>query len=138
LTEEEYQARLAKETKPAPKTGHQRWQALGRLPVGTLNKTETEYAALLEQKKQAGEIFDYKPHAMRVRLADNTFYEVDFLVVSADMGLEIHEVKGGFTSDKGQLKIKLCAETLPWFRMVKAEKLSKKQGGGWKLTDFSA
>lgn len=130
----------AKQTKPAKNTGFQggvrNWQALGRLPKGQMNNTESAYATLLEQKKLAGEIIDYKFHPMRVRLADNTYYEVDFLVLNSKLGLEIHEVKGGFTSDKGQLKIKLCAEVLPWFAMFKAEKQAKKNGGGWKITAF--
>ena len=137
LTAEEYEKHQRKTAKPAPKFGVKSWQALGRLPKGTMNKTEAEYSQLLEQKKLSGEILDYKFHPMRVRLGNNTYYEVDFLVMAADYGLEIHEVKGGFTSDKGQLKIKLCAEVLPYFRMFKVEKQAKKNGGGWKITDFS-
>lgn len=113
-----------------------RWQALGRLPKGTMNKTEAAYASLLEDRRRAGFIHDWKFHAIKVRLADNTFYETDFLVVAANMGLEIHEVKGGFTSDKGQLKIKLCAETLPWIRIFKATKGRK--GEGFLVEEYSA
>lgn len=114
-----------------------RFQAKGRLPKGTMNKTEGAYAELLERRRLAGEILDWKFHPLRVRLADNTYYEVDFMSLDADMLITMHETKGGFTTDKGQMKIKLCAEVLPWFRMVKATKLSKKEGGGWKIEDFS-
>lgn len=117
--------------------GVKRWQALGRLPKGSMNQTEAAYAEHLEARKLAGEILDYKFHPMNIRLAKNTFYEVDFLVLAADMGLEIHETKGGFTSDKGQLKIKLVGETMPWFRMLKVTKKLKREGGGWKVEDFS-
>ncbi|WP_454732461.1 MULTISPECIES: hypothetical protein [Cupriavidus] len=113
-----------------------RFHALGRLPKSHMNRTERAYSVLLDEEKRCGEVIDWKFHAMHVRLADNTFYEVDFLVLHSDMRLAIHETKGGYTTDKGQLKIKLCAEVLPYFRMVKATKLPAKQGGGWKREEF--
>lgn len=117
-------------------TGAARFRALGRLPKGKMNKTEAAYAQRLESLKHSGAVIDWKFHPMRVRLAENTYYEVDFLVMHADMTLAIHEVKGGFTTDKGQLKIKLCAEVLPFFRMFKARKLPAKQGGIWAIEEF--
>ena len=117
-------------------TGSKRFRALGRLPKGQMNKTEEAYAARLEAEKAAGRIIDWKFHAIKVRLADNAYYEADFLVLHSDMSLAIHEVKGGFTTDKAQLKIKLVAELLPWFRMLKATKLPAKLGGGWKIEEF--
>lgn len=113
-----------------------RFHALGRLAKDIMNKSERTYADLLDQQKQRGEIIDWKFHPMNVRLAKNTFYEVDFLVLSADMRVEIHETKGGYTTEKGSMKIKLCAEALPWFRFIKATKLTTKQGGGWKREEF--
>ncbi|WP_009522309.1 hypothetical protein [Imbroritus primus] len=113
-----------------------RFQALGRLPKGRMNKTEQAYSLQLERRKQAGEILEWKFHPMNVRLADRTFYEVDFLVLHGDMRLEIHETKGGFTTDKGQMKIKLCAEAMPYFRFFKATKLPQSKGGGFVLEEF--
>lgn len=112
------------------------WRAAGRLPKSQMNKTEAAFSQWLEAEKLAGHVLDWKFHPMNVRLANNTYYEVDFLALGADMGLTIYETKGGYTSDKGQIKIKLCAEVLPYFRMVKAEKLTAKAGGGWKMTEF--
>lgn len=123
----------ASDAKPNPMA---RFQALGRLPKDQMNKTERAYSVLLEEEKRQGLVIDWKFHPMRIRLADNTFYEVDFLVLHADMRLAIHETKGGYTTDKGQMKIKLCAEVLPYFRMVKAIKLPAKQGGGWKREEY--
>jgi hypothetical protein len=116
----------------------QRFQALGRKPKGEMNKTEEAYAGVLEDELRAGLILWWKFHPMNVRLANNAFYEVDFLVMAADYVLEIRETKGGRVTDKGQLKIRLCAEALPLFRMKKVTKLTKKQGGGWKVEDYSA
>lgn len=141
-SEDDFNKLMAKrERKPAKKDeqpgGVKRWQALGRMPKGTMNKTEAAYAQRLELMKHTGEILDWKFHPMNIRLADRTFYEVDFLVMHADCSLAIHETKGGFTSEKGQLKIKLVAETLPWFRFFKCIKLPEKEGGGWKIEDYS-
>ncbi len=118
-------------------TGSERFRALGRLPKGMMNKTEAAYAQKLEADQHLGKIVGWKFHPMNVRLAKNTFYEVDFLVLHADMSLAIHETKGGFTTDKGQLKIKLCAEVMPWIRMIKATKQTVKNGGGWVLEEFN-
>jgi hypothetical protein len=133
-----HQARQPKHTTPAGKKADPlaRFHALGRLPKDQMNKTERAYSALLDEEKRRGEVIDWKFHPMRVRLADNTFYEVDFLVLHADMRLAIHETKGGFVTSHGQMKIKLCAEVLPFFRMVKATKLPAKLGGGWKREDY--
>ena len=126
-------------TKAAPPgvSGNKSWQAKGRLPKGEMNETERAFARRLDAQILAGEILWYKFHPLRVRLASNTYYEVDFLVMLADGEIAIYETKGGYTSDKGQLKIKLCAEALPVFRMFKAEKLKEKEGGGWKITEYN-
>lgn len=121
---------------PATAAGLQRFQALGRMPSSALNKTETEYAGMLEAQKQRGEVVWWKAHPFNVRLADNTFYRIDFLVMTGAMLLEIHEVKGEYTTEKGQMKIKLCAETLPVLPIIKMSKLSQKNGGGWKREEF--
>lgn len=113
-----------------------RYQSIGRLPKGTMNRTETAYAALLDEKKRTGEVLEWRFHPFNVRLAANTFYEVDFIVLTGDMRLEIHEVKGDYTNPVGQMKIKLCAEALPFFRMLKCIRQSKKNGGGWKIEEF--
>lgn len=108
--------------------------ALGRVAKGDMNKTEAAYADRLEQQKAAGTILDWKFHAIRVRLAKNTFYEPDFMVMTAGREIQIHEVKGGFTTKEGQTKIKLCAEILPWFRVFKC---SKQKDGNWTIQEFN-
>lgn len=126
----------SKAKKPTADTGLKRWQALGRLKDGELNKTEQEFAALLDLWKQEGSVLWWKAHPFNIRLAANTFYRVDFLALHSDGMLAMYEVKGGYTSDKGQMKIKLATEALPVMRMVKASKRTKKDGGGFKLEEF--
>lgn len=130
-------AKAADVLKKDPLKGVKQWQALGRLPKGQMNKTEQAYANRLDLLKMQGSVLDWKFHAIRVRLANNTWYETDFIVLHADMTLAIHETKGEFTSEKGQMKIKLAAEALPWFRFYKCIKVAEKNGGGWRIEDFS-
>lgn len=111
----------------------QRWQALGRLPKGQLNNTEKAFAAYLQERQFAGAIVWWKAHPFNVRLADDTFYRPDFIAMQSDMHLVLFEVKGGYTTDKGQLKIKLCAEALPVFKIIKVTKI---RGGGWTQKEF--
>lgn len=113
---------------------HKKLQALGRLKTGQMNKTEAAYALHLELLKRAGEIQWYKFEAMKFRLADNTFYTPDFMVMARDDRFEAHEVKG-FWTDDARVKIKVAAEMYPMcFRAVKAK--PKKDGGGWSEEDF--
>ncbi|RUT30927.1 DUF1064 domain-containing protein [Pseudomonas sp. PAMC 29040] len=110
-------------------------QALGRLPAGVMNKTEEAYAAYLEQQKHAGQVLWYKFEGIKLRLADKTFYTVDFFVMPASRELEAHEVKG-FWTDDARVKIKVAAGMYPVFKFVAIKKASKSDGGGWSLEEF--
>lgn len=109
-------------------------QALGRLKVGVMNKTEAAYAATLDQRRNAGEVAWYKFEGLKFRLADNTFYTPDFAVMLADGALEAHEVKGRWQDD-ARAKIKIAADMYP-MRFVAVRVKPKKDGGGWALEEF--
>ena len=111
-----------------------RFQALGRLKTGQMNKTETAYAERLEALKHAGLVLWYRFEGIKLRLADNTFYTPDFAVLCADGIMECHEVKG-FWSDDARVKIKVAADMYP-FRFMALKVLSKKNGGGWEVETF--
>jgi len=139
LTEDEHRALVQKSARTAvdrkaglASGGVKRWQALGRLPVGSLNNTEKAFAAYLQERQAAGAIVWWKAHPFNVTLAKNTHYRPDFLVLNADMSLVIYEVKGSFTSEKGQMKIKLCVEALPVFKVIKATYKNKT----WSFQEF--
>lgn len=107
------------------------YQALGRLKSGQMNATEKRYADRLELLKQAGEIVQYYFEAANLRLADKCFYKIDFLVLTKEMALEVHEVKGGFITDDSLVKIKTAAEKFPFrFRMYQWVKRE------WKVREF--
>lgn len=104
--------------------------ALGRLPTGVMNKTEAAYAQYLELQKRAGAVVWYEFEALKLRLADNTFYTPDFAVMGPDGVIEIHEIKG-FWRDDARVKIKVAASKFP-FRF----KAFTKAGNGWKEEEF--
>jgi hypothetical protein len=95
-----------------------------------MNRSEAAYAQRLELQRQAGEVVWFKFEAVKLRLADATFYSPDFAVMVADGTLEMHEVKG-FWEDDARVKIKVAAAMYP-FRFVA---LTAKRGT-WQIEDF--
>ena len=93
--------------------------ALGRLPVGAMNKTEAAYEGHLRVRMMAGEVLWWRFEGIKLRLADATFYTPDFAVLAADSVLECHEVKG-FMRDDAAVKIKVAASIYPFrFRLIR-------------------
>jgi len=105
--------------------------ALGRLPTGTMNKTEAAYDAFLCQQRWAGAVLWHKFEGVKLRLADNTFYTPDFIVLPASGFLEVHETKG-FWRDDAKVKIKVAASIYP-FRFIAVKKVKS----GWEREEFS-
>jgi hypothetical protein len=108
--------------------------ALGRLPVGAMNRTEAAYHDYLTQLQQKGLILWHKFEAVKLRLADNTFYSPDFAVMSSASFLEMHEVKG-YWQDDARVKIKVAASLYP-FKFVAVKAIAKSKGGGWEREEF--
>lgn len=108
--------------------------ALGRLKTGQMNKTEAAYAQRLELLKGAGQVLWWKFEALKLRLADNTFYTPDFAVMVKDGVMECHETKG-FWRDDARAKIKIAADMYP-FRFFALTQRAKKHGGGWSVEEF--
>ena len=108
--------------------------ALGRLPTGQRNKTETQYEQTLELQKQAGDVLWYRFEGLKLRLADNTFYTPDFAVMRSDGVMELHEVKGWMMED-ANVKIKVAADSYP-FRFFVVRQRAKRDGGGWDMKAY--
>ncbi len=66
-----------------------------------MNKTEAEYAGMLEERKARREIAWWKYEAITFKLADDTRYTPDFAVMLPNGEFEIHETKGGFIREDG-------------------------------------
>jgi hypothetical protein len=147
MSEADFEAKFGKSTRASSPVSdyHQKlerqdasrkaFQAKGHLPKGTMNGTESAYAKILEYEKHAGLIQDWRFHVFKVRLANGAWYETDFMVLMADDTVEIRETKGEHTTEKGQLKIRLCAQAMPWFRMVK---MVKHKDGSWTRQIFES
>src|SRR5262252_903388 len=88
-------------------------------PTPYRSHTEGRYAALLEARLLRGEIFSWRYEALKLRLADKTFYTPDFLVqVTRQSLLELHEVKGGWWRDDAKVKWKVAIAQYPYFAFV--------------------
>lgn len=113
---------------PAPANSKEKYEALGRMKGRKMNKTEAAYGKLLELQKQIGEILWFEFEPMNLRLADKCFYKVDWLVLTKDLQLEVHEVKGYWTDD-ALVKIKMAAEKFPFRfiskQLIKAEWITR-------------
>lgn len=103
---------------------------LKRKPPGTMNKLEGKYADELFELKRLGLIVDYRFEAIKLRLADRTFYTPDFAVTYEDH-IELHEVKGHWEDD-ARVKIKVAAAMFPEFAFV-AVQYKKKE---WISEEF--
>ncbi len=93
-----------------------------------MNKLEQSYSLFLESNPK---VAWWKWEALKLRLADKTFYEPDFLVQLVTGELEVHEVKGHWEDD-ARVKIKVAAETFP-FAFVAITK----KGGEWEFEQIS-
>ncbi len=101
-----------------------------RSETGVMNRLESAYGAYLELRKRAGEIEWYAFDAIKLRLAQKTFYAPDFVVMLTDATIEIHEVKGHWEDD-ARVKIKVAASLYPLrFVGITREK------GAWQREEF--
>ena len=129
ITDAEYQTLVRKGLVPfGPKATTPR--AKGVEKPGHMNKTEAAYAAELELRRRAGEILWYQFEAIKLRLADKTFYTPDFAVMLASHEIQLHEVKG-FWRDDARVKIKVAAKQFPFFFVA----VSKRKDG-WDTEVF--
>lgn len=107
--------------------------AKGTPRASKMNKLEAAYAQHLDALRHAGKVLWWKYEAVGLRLADKTFYHPDFMVLTADGVLEIHETKG-FMQDDANVKLKVAACSFPFvFRLVK--RAAKKDGGDWLIKE---
>lgn len=111
-----------------------------------MNKLETQYADLLASDNT---VHRFWHHPFKVRVCDNQFYEVDFLVQYKEAGrLEIHETKVEWDiiaksgkkkgkkiktqrgRDDSRNKCRVIAAMFPFVVKIMSRK-RKKDGGGW-------
>jgi len=136
-SEDELKRHHERKTNPVPvpaKSSKSSMQALGRLPRGTMNKTEQAFARYLDELKLAGAVLWYKFEGVKLMLAPNTSITVDFAVLPASGILEMIDVKGAkaiFTDD-ARAKMKVAAASYPFVFKV-AYPIPQKDGGSWSI-----
>lgn len=114
-------------------------KARNRRQPGVMNRTEEDFSAYLERLKNAGKIIEWQFEPIRLRLAKLTTFTPDFLVTECNKTLTFYEVKGSWKAphqDDSRAKLKIAAEMYWQFRFCSAEVITKKNGGGWKITEF--
>jgi hypothetical protein len=93
------------------------------------NKSEQEYASILENKKRNGDIFSWKYEPYSIKIAKRTHIIPDFIVTTA-AGQEVHEVKG-FERPAWKAKWKIFKEmySKEFYRFL----VCKKINGTWRI-----
>jgi hypothetical protein len=108
-----------------------------------MNKAEEKYAAVLEAQKLAGDIDAYVYEGIKLKLADNTYYSPDFVVVTPEyvtlIELKARWRKRDGTSvthweDDARVKYKVAAEQFWWFRFAV---VYYDKAHGWKMEYFN-
>jgi hypothetical protein len=102
-----------------------------RRVAGQMNKTEARYAELLDARKARGEVAEWHYEALTLKLAHDTRYTPDFLVVLADGTIELHEVKG-FWRDDAKVKAKVTATMYPF--TVRVARLTR---NAWQIEEVA-
>jgi hypothetical protein len=103
-----------------------------------MNRVEQQYEQHLRERQLVGEIRWYWFEALKLRLADNTYYTPDFIVVGNDLALEAHEVKAEWSTGKpgwhedARVKIKVAAEIFP-MRFIG---VCRMRDGSWQFEEF--
>ena len=116
---------------------HKRKFNFKRREKGSKTEYEEAYETMLRLRDDVDQYFFER---LKIRLADNTYYTPDFVVMLVSGEIEFVEVKGSWKApgqDDSRVKIKVAAEQNPWatFRSVELKKIAKKNGGGWQVTE---
>lgn len=94
-----------------------------------MNRLEQAWALVLQAEQQQGRIQWWAYEPLKLKLARATFYTPDFVVVTAEGELEMHEVKG-FWRDDARVKIKVAADLNPWVRFIAIQRKGRQ---GWSV-----
>lgn len=109
---------------------------------GVMNKVETLYSELLERSRMAGDVLDWGFEKIKFKLADNTYFEIDFYYIARDMSLYLVECKAAWKQkdgsykahweDDARVKIKVAAQQFPFFRFLGMSRSPT----GWLTEEF--
>jgi hypothetical protein len=113
-------------------------KAIAVMHTRAMNSVERRYEQHLRDRLLVGEIRWYEFEPLKLRLADNTYYTPDFIVVDNALALEAHEIKTEWSTGKpgwnedARVKIKVAAEHFP-IRFIAATYM---RDGSWQFEEF--
>lgn len=81
------------------------------------SKLERDWAGQLVLMRRGGLLEHWVHQGISVRLADGARYTPDFLVITREREVELHEVKG-FMREAANVRLKVAAQLYPWFKFV--------------------
>ena len=98
-----------------------------------MNQIETRFAAEIAARATVGDVHSWRFEAIKLRLADKTFYTPDFIAVTKDGEIYLYEVKGHWEDD-ARVKVKVAAEMFPEFHFVG---VTWDKRAGWQYEYFN-
>ena len=101
-----------------------------RYKKGEMNKTELAYSQWLTALQNGGQIKQFFFEAVTLKIGPNCRYTPDFMVITAELDVEFHEVKG-FWQDDARVKIKVASEKFP-FKFIGIRLVKK----AWEREEF--
>ena len=116
-----------------------------RRKPGEMSKAELAYLAHLEAQLAAGEILGFRYEAVKLRLADNTWFTPDFFVMTLDRGMELHEVKAGtkrggkvvpYMKEDAWMKLKIASELWHEYTFRLCFQHPQNMGGQWEIREL--
>jgi hypothetical protein len=97
------------------------------------SKLQAAWAEHLEDERRAGNLRLVLEEPISLRLAERTWYRPDFLVLTEDWGIEIHEVKGHWEDDS-RAKWKIAAELHRWATFLAITRRGNRRAHcGWSI-----
>ena len=123
-----------KEDKPQSKPSSPASEIIAKAiqkPKPKMSKVESAYAEHLTNLQRIGEIVWWEFHAIKLKLAETCWYEIDFLVIDKDLTIQCHETKGRYAFEDSIVKFKVATAHYPFlFKFVRRNEL-----GGWEVRD---
>ena len=96
-----------------------------------LNTLERDYALHLEAQRQADEIRHWTYESMRVRIGNGAWYKPDFVVITNEDFIELHEVKGRWM-EAARVRIRSAAKQYPEYTFIAIQRKRKQ----WIIEEF--
>ena len=96
-----------------------------------LNKLERDYALNLEAQRQDGLIRHWTYETMRVRIGNGAWYKPDFVVITTEDFIELHEVKGRWM-EAARVRIRSAAKQYPEYTFIAIQR----KRGEWVFEGF--